>query len=246
MIQMRVQTSSRTRQPQPKRRILVVDDDPVVHVLLHEVLSAAGYHVEEEESAAGAERRLFDENWDLVLLDRRLPDSDGLLLLKSVRERCDCPVVVLTVLDDERDRLLGLGLGAADYISKPFSAADICLRIRRVLEARRPMADSLDAAPMEHGPFVLNRSTRRLSVDGTVHHLTAAETRLFALFLTRPGIVLDRLELTRTVCRREWSYDDRSIDVLVARLRRRVEKNPKTPGWIVTIHGVGYVFDPQG
>lgn len=228
---------------QPASRILVVDDDPVVRVLLRETLLSEGYEVREAGNAEVAGTLLRQGDWDLVILDRRLPDADGLLLLEAVKEKCGCPVVILSVMDDEHDRTLGLGLGAQDYIAKPFSATEILLRIRNLLLARS--ASPLPARQIERGPFKLVQTTRRLTVDGVTHQLTSAEARLLAVFLTHPGEVLDRNLLTRTICHREWSHNDRSIDVLVARLRKRIESEPKSPEWIVTVHGAGYLFSAE-
>ena len=223
-------------------RILVVDDDPVVRVLLREMLLTKGHDVTEAECAAEAEVSLRQGIWDLVLLDRRLPDSDG-LLLQRIKDQHDCPVIVLSVMDDEHDRTLGLGLGAHDYIAKPFSAAELLLRIQNLLTTRRPATHAGPGASIKHGPFVLSQTTRRLTVNGRTHQLTAAEARLMAIFLDHVGDVLDRNFLTQSICHRDWSHNDRSIDVLVARLRKRIERNPKTPEWIVTIHGAGYLFN---
>ena len=228
------------RQPS---RILVVDDDPVVRVLLREMLLTKGHDVTEAENAAEAEASLQRGLWDLVLLDRRLPDSDGLLLLQRIKDQHDCPVIVLSVMDDEHDRTLGLGLGAHDYIAKPFSAAELLLRIQNLLMTRRAATYASPGAPIEHGPFTLSQTARRLTVDGRAHQLTSAEARLMAIFLGHAGEVLDRTFLTRSICQRDWSHNDRTIDVLVARLRKRIERNPKTPKWIVTVHGAGYLFD---
>ncbi len=224
-------------------RVLVVDDDPVVRMLLREMLLAEGHDVSEAESASAAEAHLRQGTWDLVVLDRRLPDCDGLLLLQRVKDRSDCPVIVLSVMDDEHDRTLGLGLGAHDYITKPFSAPELLLRIQNLLMNRRAPLTPAHTAEIKHGPFILSQTTRRLIVDGTTHQLTSAEARLLAIFVHHVGEVLDRNLLTRSICRREWSHNDRSIDVLVARLRKRIEHDPKSPEWIVTIHGAGYLFN---
>ncbi|MEQ8654457.1 MAG: response regulator transcription factor [Kiloniellales bacterium] len=234
--------SARNRQP---AKVLIVDDDPVVRVLLRELLGDAGHDVDEAEDAAAAEQHLQRGNWDLVLLDRRLPDCDGLLLLQSVKQRCHCPVIVLTVMNDERDRMLGLGLGADDYITKPFNASEMTLRVRNLLKMTDAPVVPTGREPITLGPFTLLQPARRLELAGQVHHLTLAETRLLAVFLTRPDEALDRGLLTRLVCQREWGHDDRSIDVLVSRLRKHVEANPKLPEWIVTLHGVGYLFDSR-
>ncbi|WP_422368173.1 response regulator [Pelagibius sp.] len=225
-----------------RNRILVVDDDPVVQVLLRETLLAEGYDVSGANSSEEAEQRLRQGPWDLVILDRRLPDADGLLLLQAVKEKSGCPVIILSVMDDQHDRTLGLGLGAQDYIAKPFSASEIILRIRNLLVAREVSLLPVSTQEIEHGPFKLIQTTRRLIADGKTRQLTSAEARLLAVFLTRPGEVLDRTLLTRSICQREWSHNDRSIDVLVARLRKHIETDPKSPEWIVTVHGAGYLF----
>lgn len=226
-------------------RVLVVDDDPVVRVLLREMLVAAGHDVVEAETGAEAEQYLRHQTWDLVLLDRRLPDCDGLLLLKSIREQYDSPVIVLTVLDDDRDRLLGLGLGAHDYITKPFNPTEVRVRIRNLLQTRDTSFLPPHTRQIEHGPFVLVQTTRQLKHGGETHNLAPAEARLLSAFLTHAGKVLDRELLTRSVLQREWSHNDRSIDVLVARLRKRIESDPKAPEWIITIHGSGYLFNVE-
>ncbi len=226
-------------------RILVIDDDPVVRVLLRETLTAAGYIVDEAETGNEAERLLAEDIWDLILLDRRLPDCDGLLLLRSIREKYNSPVIVLTIMDDEHDRILGLGLGAHDYITKPFNPTEISLRIRNLLRSRNPSILPYHNRPITFGRFTLVQTSRRLVSGGTDHKLAPAEMRLMAAFLTHPGHVLERTLLTQAVLRRDWSYNDRSIDVLVARLRKRIEDNPKSPKWIITVHGAGYLFAPD-
>ncbi len=223
-------------------RILVVDDDPVVRVLLREMLLAEGHDVKEAGNAEEAKLHLRQRQPDLVLLDRRLPDCDGLLLLKTVKEQGNCPVIILSVMDDEHDRTLGLGLGAHDYISKPFSATEVSLRIRNLLRSSSRSLMPTHRRQLALGPFTLSQATRRLTVEGATQQLTLAETRLLAVFLTQAGRVLDRGLLTRAVCQREWTHNDRSIDVLVARLRKRIEPDPKLPRWIVTVHGAGYLF----
>lgn len=242
------QAASTQRRPVGGRhpsRILVVDDDPVVQVLLRETLLAEGYDVSGAGSSEEAEQRLRQSPWDLVILDRRLPDADGLLLLQKVKEKSDCPVIILSVMDDQHDRTLGLGLGAQDYIAKPFSASEILLRIRNLLVARDTSLLPARVQEIEHGPFRLVQTTRRLTENGKTHQLTSAEARLLAVFLTHPGQVLDRSSLTRSICQREWSHNDRSIDVLVARLRKHIEADPKSPEWIVTVHGAGYLFSAE-
>ena len=143
----------------------------------------------------------------------------------------------------KEDRTLGLGLGASDYISKPFSTREVLLRVHNVLRSRPVHAAGEQRRSISYGPFCLFPTTRRLSIDGDEHFLTAAESRLFALFLSQPGEVISREQLTRRALNRDWFHNDRSIDVLVARLRKRIEPEPKCPRWLITVHRAGYVLD---
>lgn len=229
-------------------RILVIDDDAVVRVLLREMLTDAGHHVGEAASARQAMDQLSDRSWHLVLLDRRLPDGDGLVLINTVKERCGCPVMVLSAMNEEQDRLLGLGLGAQDYISKPFNANELRIRVRNQLAASGDLQNPRRGQPIRRGPFALCQATHRLTIAKETHRLRPSEARLMAVFLANAGRVLSRDALTRSICQRDWTHNDRSVDVLVARLRKRIEPEPKRPSWIITVHGSGYLFSdaPDG
>ncbi|SFC26393.1 response regulator transcription factor [Tropicimonas isoalkanivorans] len=225
-----------------KSRILIVDDDAVTRAMLRGILGEAGHQVGEAKTSVEAKAALNNTAWDLVLLDRRLPDGDGLLLIRRIQESRGCPIIVLSVLGDEQDRMLGLGLGAIDYITKPFNANEIRVRIRNLLAADRRPLQVATGDQIAHGPFCLRQATRQLLVDGRTVRLSPSEARLLAIFLTHAGEVLDRSRLTPPICGRDWSYEDRAIDVLVARLRKRIEADPKNPQWIITVHGDGYCF----
>ncbi|MCB1353779.1 MAG: response regulator transcription factor [Rhodobacteraceae bacterium] len=225
-----------------RNRILIVDDDAVTRAMLRGLLTEAGHQVGEARSSDEAKAALRNAWWDLVLLDRRLPDGDGLVLIRRIQESCDCPIIVLSVMGDEHDRMLGLGLGAVDYISKPFNANEIRVRIRNLLVTDRRVLQAAMGSPIQHGPFCLRPATRQLQTAGGTQRLSPSETRLLAIFLTHAGQVLERKRLTPGVFGRDWSYEDRAIDVLVARLRKRIEPDPKNPRWIVTVHGDGYCF----
>ncbi|MCE8417808.1 response regulator transcription factor [Rhodovulum sulfidophilum] len=225
-----------------RSRILIVDDDAVTRAMLRGILGEAGHHVGEARTSDEARAAIRNAAWDLVLLDRRLPDGDGLLLIRRVQESCRCPIIVLSVMRDEQDRMLGIGLGAVDYISKPFNANEIRLRIRNLLASGRRSLDVAMDGPITRGPFRLHPATRTLSLGNRTLRLSPSETRLLAIFLTHAGEVLERERLTPRICGRDWSYEDRAIDVLVARLRKRIEDDPKNPRWIVTVHGDGYCF----
>ncbi|MBK5932863.1 two-component system phosphate regulon response regulator OmpR [Rhodovulum imhoffii] len=225
--------------PPSNNLVLGVEDDEVVQIMLAEVVRLAGGCYKAACSAQEAERLLAEKDFALVLLDRRLPDSDGLLLIEAIRRLGDCPVIVLSELDGSHDRLLGLGLGATEYVSKPFNPAELSSRIRFFLN--RPEKDAQDLGkPISAGRLCLFPLSRRLSVDGRESFLPPAEARLFQALLSHPGEALDRDRLTQAACGRDWSPGDRTVDVLIARLRKRL---PKTVARIVTVHRLGYLLD---
>ncbi len=219
--------------------VLCIDDDDVVQILLGEVVRLAGAAYHGARSAREAKDVLSRRGFDLVLLDRRLPDSDGLLLLELVQRRCDCPVIVLSEMGCAQDRQLGLGLGAMEYLTKPFNPAELSTRIRALLEREQRQRDRQRAETFEHGPLSFDPDARRLRIGPAETYLPPAEGRLLSLFLMRQGQVLSRDDLTLIACGREWSPGDRTADVLVARLRRKL---PRELLEIVTVHRMGYVM----
>lgn len=222
-----------------RNAVLCVDDDPVVQIMLSEVVRNAGASYFRATTAGEAEERVSDERFDLILLDRRLPDSDGLLLIQTIRKTSDCPVIVLSELGETRDRQLGLGLGATDYMTKPFSPNELSSRIRHMLieRARRKEADRL--RPIVVGDVTFHPSVRRLSVNGEVSFLPPNESRLFRVLLENPEQALSRDMLSHNAFGRDWTPGDRTIDVLVARLRRKLCGSGLA---IVTVHRTGYLL----
>lgn len=227
----------------PSGDVLGVEDDEVVQIMLAEVVRLAGGAYHAARSAEEAESLLARENFALVLLDRRLPDSDGLLLIDTVRRRADCPIIVLSELGCAHDRLLGLGLGATEYISKPVSAIELGSRVRFFLNRQRANADPDPSDLIETDRLSLAPRSRRLTIDGQISFLPPAESRLLRVLLARCGEVLDRDALTLAACGRDWVPGDRTVDVLVARLRKRI---PEDVARIITVHRLGYVVELQG
>lgn len=222
-----------------KATVLCIDDDPIVQLMLEDIIAGAGADFVIVGSAREAEEVLADTHFDLVLLDRRLPDSDGLLLLHSIKSESDCPVIILSTMDKSRDKILGIGLGATEYVTKPFNPLELSSRIRQLLNARSHAAN-----PAEHGIFEIAGMTfdpcsRRLDIDG--HHviLAPAETRLLHALLLNEGQVQTRDQLSQFTCGREWSPGDRTVDVLINRLRGRIRSFPVE---IVTVHRAGYLL----
>ncbi len=219
--------------------VLCVEDDPVVQYMLSDIIRTAGGQYRAASSAREAEDLLDDGRYDLVLLDRRLPDSDGLLLLHTIKRKSDCPVIVLTAMDETRDKILGLGLGAAEYVTKPFNPAELSSRVRSILTDRERRRSRLQAAPIDHGRLHFEPATRRLMIDGSECFLPPAEARLLLTFLQHEGEVRSRAQLIDSACGRDWLPGDRTVDVLVARLRRHL---PAEVAEIVTVHRAGYLF----
>lgn len=222
--------------------VLCIDDDQVVLILLEEVVRLAGAVYHDARSAQQAKDLLATQSFDLILLDRRLPDSDGLLLIDTIRQHGDCPVIVLSELGCQQDRQLGIGLGAAEYLTKPFNPAELSMRIRLFLEREQLRQEHMRDAPITLGQLSFNPAIRRLNIGTVETYLPPAEARMLHLLMSRQGEVLSRDDLTLGACGREWSPGDRTVDVLVARLRKRL---PRDIAEIVTVHRLGYVLSPR-
>lgn len=234
---------SETVQP----HILVVDDDQQIRALLEEYLKENGLRVSVVASGQQMSTILADEAIDLVILDLRLAGEDGMAIARALRDSSAIPIVMLTGVRDEADRVMGLELGADDYLTKPFSPRELLARIRTVL--RRTKGAALSQA-REHkvrayrfAEFELNLRTRRLKrLDGQPVELTNGEFNLLAALLGAPQRVLTRDQLLETSRVYDNEVYDRSIDVQVLRLRRKIEADPSQPRFIVTERGVGYIF----
>lgn len=234
-------------------RILVVDDEPDVRVTLKDYLSAHGYEVAEAASGETMRAALEPDLPDVVLLDVGLPGEDGLALARYLRERYHLAIIMVTGAGEVVDRIVGLEMGADDYISKPFDLRELLARVKSVLRRYRGSADRIpspeDGAAgrrVRIGECVLDIDTRQLlGGDGCEIPLTAMEFDLLKVFSERPNRVLTRDQLLNLTCNREWDPYDRSIDIRVARLRRKIEPDPENPRTIKTVRGHGYVFVPD-
>ncbi|WP_328830511.1 response regulator transcription factor [Streptomyces sp. NBC_00252] len=223
-------------------RVLVVDDDPTVAEVVSGYLDRAGYIVERAEDGPQALARA-DAHWpDLVVLDLMLPGMDGLEVCRRMRGRGPVPVIMLTARGDEDDRILGLEVGADDYVTKPFSPRELVLRVDSVLRRSRTPVGS--PVPLNAGGLAVDPAARRASKDGVPLSLTHREFDLLAFFLRHPGRVYGREDLMREVW--GWDFGDLStVTVHVRRLRGKVEDDPGRPRYIQTVWGIGYRFDPQ-
>ncbi|MYS20733.1 DNA-binding response regulator, OmpR family, contains REC and winged-helix (wHTH) domain [Streptomyces sp. DvalAA-14] len=229
--------------PPGRRRILVVDDDPTVAEVVAGYLDRAGFDVERVADGLSAVKRAAAVRPDLVVLDLMLPGMDGLEVCRRIREDGPLPVVMLTARGDEDDRILGLEVGADDYVTKPFSPRELVLRVESVL--RRAGSTPAPGPWLRSGSLALDPAARRALHGGAELPLTIREFDLLAFFLRHPGRVLGREELMRRVW--GWEFGDLStVTVHVRRLREKVEEDPARPRLISTVWGVGYRFDPEG
>ncbi len=231
---------------EPHDHILIVDDDAEIRSLLSDYLVKNGLRVTSAADGRAMWRALDNGRFDLVVLDLMLPGEDGLTLCRNLRTRSDVPVIMLTARGDDTDRIIGLEMGADDYVTKPFSARELLARIKVVLRRTRslpPTRADDSARQLQFGNWTLDTSHRHLvSTDGVVTPLSGAEYRLLRVFLSHPNRVLNRDQLLDLSLGKEADPLDRSIDVQVSRLRHRLGDDPREPRLIKTIRGEGYVL----
>jgi len=222
--------------------VLVVDDEPIVRDVVVRYLRRDGY--ETREAATGDEAReiLETESPELVVLDVMLPGMDGLELCRWIRSRSDLPVIMLTARGDETDRVVGLELGADDYVTKPFSPRELAVRVRNVL--RRGRETPADAERVTFGEFEVDSAARELRRGGKPLKLTAREFDLLWFLLSHPRRVFSRDQLMDCV----WGYtsvlDTGTVTVHIRRVREKIEEDPSQPRFLQTVWGVGYRFSP--
>ena len=236
------------------KRILAIDDDPVIRDLVREYLSENGFEVLLGENGEEMGRILAREKVDLVVLDVRLPGEDGFSLARALRSRSNLPIIMLTGQGQEIDRVAGLELGADDYLTKPFSPRELLARIRAVLRRREPATATDSRTPavrrgdvraFRFSAWELSLGTRRLvSPEGRAIELTNSEFALLATFLRAPRAILSRDQLLEG-SRVHADIFDRSIDVQILRLRRKIEPDPNEPKLILTRRGAGYLLDSE-
>jgi two-component system, OmpR family, response regulator len=236
---------------QAPRRILIVDDEEAVRLLLRDCFELEGFLV--SEAATGAELTAkLDETPDLITLDLSLGGENGLELARQIRVRCNVPIVMITGKGDTIDRVVGLELGADDYITKPFHLREVLARVRAVLRryegsiAPTKLGTGVDIPLGDRFAFegwILDIAKRELKTDaGAVVELTTAEFNMLEMFVNRPARVLSRDNIMDLLKGHDWSPLDRSIDSLLVRVRRKIEPSPDTPRLIKTVRGIGYVF----
>jgi len=220
-------------------RILMIEDDARLSDMVDEYLGGAGFRVTACGTAAEGLAQLEHESYDALVLDLMLPDMDGLDVCRAVRARSDLPILMLTARGDATDRVVGLELGADDYLPKPFDPRELAARLRAILRRRSP---GRAADVLRFGRLEIDRGTRSVRLGGEERPLTSYQFALLVAFAERPGRVLSREELMDLAKGEPLEAFDRSIDVHVSRIRAAIEDDPKRPRRIITVRGAGYVF----
>jgi two-component system response regulator RegX3 len=223
-----------------KLRVLLVEDERAISEPLAEHLAREGFEPEVAETLAAAEEAYGRQAPDVVLLDVMLPDGDGRDLCRRIRSESDVPIIMLTARGEEVDRIVGLELGADDYVVKPFSARELVARIRAVMRRGR---SSGDQSPITVGELVLDPSSRKVTRSGEPIELAAKEFDLLALLMSRAGQVVRREEIMDEVWDPHWFGPTKTLDVHISWLRKKIEHDPSDPHCITTVRGVGFRFE---
>jgi two-component system phosphate regulon response regulator OmpR len=236
-------------------RVIIVDDEPGLREMVAEYLTKHGMAVRIADGAPALDRALAQEPAELLLLDVNMPGEDGFTVARRLRAAGDpIAIIMVTAADDVVDRVVGLEIGADDYVTKPFDLRELRARVRSVLRRGRPAAAAPEPSPSEavpddaaervrFGEMVLDRASRRLvAPDGSALPLTAMEYDLLDVFAQNPNRVLSRDRLLDLAHKRELEPFDRSIDIRIARLRRKIEADPAKPAVLKTVRGAGYMF----
>ena len=224
-------------------RILIADDEPSVRDAVGYALEQEGFDVTLAEDGDDADRKLGDESpsFDLLILDIMMPGRSGLDICRDVRARSPVPIILLTAKDAEVDKVVGLELGADDYVTKPYSPRELVARIRAVL--RRGSEVELAPATLEAGPVRMDVERHVVTVNGGDTKLPLKEFELLEMFLRNPGRVLTRGQLIDRVWGSDYVGDTKTLDVHVKRLRAKIEPDPATPSYLVTVRGLGYKLE---
>ena len=220
-------------------RILLIDDDARLGAMVVDYLAGAGFHVFTATTARDGEQRLKRETFDALILDLMLPDGDGLDVCRRVRQTSAIPILMLTARGDAMDRVVGLEIGADDYLPKPFEPRELLARLRAILR-RKGTAGASEI--LRFGRLEIDRGARQVRVDGEARDLTSYQFALIDALAAHAGRVMSREALMDLVKGESLESFDRSIDVHISRIRAAIEDDPKQPRRIITVRGAGYVF----
>jgi two-component system, OmpR family, response regulator RegX3 len=220
--------------------VLVVDDDPGVLDVVAFTLRREGFDVDEGRDGRTALDAARSRDYDIVILDVMLPEVSGTEVCRALRAESDVPIVMLTARDAERDRVLGLELGADDYVTKPFSSAELLSRVRAILRRRELDRAGGGAAVRRLGGLQIHLGRQQVTVDGEPVRLTLSEFKVLALLAERPEAVVSRRELMQHLWASEHVGDEHACEVHISNLRRKIERNPSNPQRLLTVRGSGY------
>ena len=224
------------------RKILIVDDEPLIVKGLKYSLEQEGYEIDSAADGEEALAKFASGHFDLILLDVMLPKMDGIEVCQRVRERSNIPIIMLTAKGEDMDKILGFEYGADDYMTKPFNILEVKARIKSIF--RRAGAQQPEVAPqvIVVRNMTINLNNRSVSIDNREANLTAKEFDLLQLFVSNRGKVFSRESLLETIWKYDYLGDLRTVDVHIRRLREKIEHNPAQPEFILTKWGVGYYF----
>lgn len=228
-----------------EHRILIVDDEPKILAMLENYLSAEGFKI---KSAVDGQQalRLFNEfKPQAVVLDVMMPGMNGLDVCKEIRKNSTVPIIMLTARTEEIDKLLGLELGADDYITKPFSLKELGARLRAVLRRTSQYQDSAKEEILTHGRLLINPAKREVKLSGELMALTPTEYSLLYILAKHPGRPYSRLQLLDMALDESYQGYDRVIDTHISNLRKKIEQDPANPKYIQTVYGIGYKFGEE-
>jgi two-component system response regulator RegX3 len=220
-------------------RILLVEDEPAIADAIEYALEAEGFGVDVAGDGNLALRRATTEPYDLLVLDLMLPGLSGLEICRRVRDESAVPILMLTAKDTEVDRVLGLEVGADDYVTKPFSVPELVARVRALLR-RRELDSRERGARLRVGGLEVDLTRHEATVDGTAVRLTAFELKLVALLASEPERVFSRREIMRHLWESDYVADERACDLHISNIRRKIERDPANPERLVTVRGAGY------
>lgn len=222
-------------------KILVVDDEIKILQVIEEHLTSEGFKVQTLEDPRAAAALALSGEFDLLVLDIMMPDQSGFEICKQVRQASSLPIVLLTARSDEIDKLIGLELGADDYITKPFSLRELTARVRAILR-RVSKASSVDSELLKAGPITLNISRYEGWVNGEPLLLTPTEMKILHLLMSHPGQVFSRLQILEHAFGDAYEGYERTIDTHISNIRKKIDPHPLQSSWIKSVYGVGYKF----
>jgi two-component system response regulator RegX3 len=225
-------------------RVLVVDDEPAIADAVAYALKEEGFEVATRGDGESAAAAIEDDNFDLIVLDLRLPRLSGMEVCRRARAHSSVPILMLTARDAEVDRVLGLEVGADDYVTKPFSMPELLARVRALLRRRELDRDQTRPTSYAVGDLVLDLEGQQARIADRTVHLTASEFRLLAQLAKDSGRVFTRREIMQHLWRSDFVADERACDVHVSNVRRKIEADPAHPRRLVTVRGVGYQLLP--